>query len=405
MTIVVAVFCVVYLGMIMGTLPGLKVNRAAIALLGAIALLATGRIDQQEAVGSIDFGTIGLLFGLMIVAANFDMAGLYSLLSTRIALLTIGPERFLALVVALSGMMAALLTNDVIAVALAPVLFNLCVARRLNPVPYLLALACSVNAGSIATIIGSPQNMLIGGHFGLSFTGFMLYTAVPAILSLVIVWAVIALQYRDAWQLSADVHVKHAKERRFNRWEAIKGMVVVAALVAVFVLTSWPRGQVALAAGGIVLANAHFKSRKMLHRVDWELLVLFIGLFIVNGAMQRTGLPQAWIHHLSTAGFVLDSPAVLFLVTAVLSDVVSNVPCVMLLLPFTNEAFSGPVMAIASGLSSNLIVIGSLASIIVVDAAAARGLPISFWGFARTGIPITLLSMLLAAGWLWLLRP
>ena len=405
MTIVVTVFVVVYVGMILGTLPGLKVNRAAIALLGAIALLASGRIDQPEAVASVDFGTIGLLFGLMIVAASFDLSGLYSLLSRRMALMTMGPAAFLALVVALCGFTAALLTNDVIAVALAPVLLNLCIARRLNPIPYLLALACSVNAGSIATLIGSPQNMLIGQHFGLSFTGFMLYTAVPALVSLAIVWAVIVLQYRNAWQLSADVHARHPKEHPFDRWEAIKSVLVVVVLVVVFVLTDWPRGQVALAAGGIVLANAHFKSRKMLHRVDWELLVLFIGLFIVNGALHQTGLPQTWIDRLEAAGFALEQPTVLYLVTAVLSHVVSNVPGVMLLLPFASDPFAGPVMAVASGLSSNLIVIGSLASIIVVDAAAKGGLRISFRAFARTGVPITLASMLLAAGWLWLMQP
>jgi Na+/H+ antiporter NhaD/arsenite permease-like protein len=391
--------------MILGTLPGLKVNRAAIALLGAIALMATGQITQQEAAASVDYGTIGLLFGLMIVAANFDMAGLYGLLSARAALLTMGPRLFLAVVVAVCGVMSALLTNDVIAVALAPVLLNLCIARRLNPIPYLLALACSTNAGSIATLIGSPQNMLIGQHFHLGFVSFMGYTALPALAALAVVWAVIALQSRGAWQLSAEVHTKHAKERPFDRWETIKGLVVVVLLVAVFVLTDWPRGQVALAAGGIVLANAHFKSRKMLHRVDWELLVLFIGLFIVNGALHRTGLPQLWIDQLRAHDFALENPAVLFVVTAILSDIVSNVPSVMLLLPFAGDAFSGPVMAVASGLSSNLIVIGSLASIIVVDAAAQHGLKISFWDFARSGIPITLASMLIAAGWLWLLRP
>jgi Na+/H+ antiporter NhaD/arsenite permease-like protein len=296
-------------------------------------------------------------------------------------------------------------SGPVMAVALAPVLLNLCIARRLNPIPYLLALACSVNAGSIATVIGSPQNMLIGQHFGLSFTSFMVYTAIPAVVSLAVVWGVIALQYQGGWQLPAKLPVDHPKERKFDRWEAVKGMVVVAVLVAIFVLTDWPRGQVALAAGGIVLANAHFKSRKMLHRVDWELLVLFVGLFIVNGALHQTGLPQRWIDLLKADGFALADPAALFLVTAVLSDVVSNVPSVMLLLPFAGADFSGPVMAVASGLSSNLIVIGSLASIIVVDAAGARGIAISFWDFARSGIPITVASMLLAAGWLWLLQP
>ncbi|MEM7025276.1 MAG: SLC13 family permease, partial [Pseudomonadota bacterium] len=282
MTIVVVVFVIVYLGMILGTLPGLKVNRAAIALLGAIALIATGEMEQQAAVASVDFGTIGLLFGLMMVAANFDLAGFYTLLSERIAGLTMGPRLFLALVIGLCGIMSALLTNDVVAVALTPVLLNLCIARRLNPVPYLLALAFSVNAGSIATIIGSPQNMLIGQHFGISFTSFMFYTAVPAIVSMGLVWAVLAWQYQGDWDLGSNVKVKHHKKRRFDAWEALKGVLVVVALVAIFVLTDWPRGEAALVAGAVVLANAHFKSRKMMHRVDWELLVLFIGLFIVN---------------------------------------------------------------------------------------------------------------------------
>jgi Na+/H+ antiporter NhaD/arsenite permease-like protein len=168
------------------------------------------------------------------------------------------------------------------------------------------------------------------------------------------------------------------------------------------VLTDWPRGLIALAAAAILLANAHFSSHKMLHRVDWQLLILFIGLFVVNGAMQQTHLPQTWIADLKAGGFDLANPAILYVVTAVLSDIVSNVPSIMLLLPFAGDAGQGPIMAVASGLSSNLVVIGSLASVIVVDQAAREGLRISFWDFARSGIPITLSSMLLAAGWLWL---
>ncbi|MCG8548191.1 MAG: citrate transporter, partial [Alphaproteobacteria bacterium] len=283
-----------------------------------------------------------------------------------------------------------------------PVLLGLCIDRRLNPVPFLLALACSTNAGSIATIIGSPQNMLIGQHFDLPFLAFMGYAAVPAIASLALIWIVIAWQYRDAWKLAADVKAKSTRHRDFDRWEAVKGTLVTAVLIGLFVFTDWPRDLVALGAGALLLANAHFSSHKMLHRVDWQLLILFIGLFIVNGAMQQTGLPQRWIGDLKAIGFDLQNPVILFLVTAVLSDIVSNVPSIMLLLPFAADPSLGPIMAIASGLSSNLIVIGSLASIIVVGNAAQRGLRISFWDFARTGIPVTLLSMLAAGVWLWL---
>ena len=402
MTVVIAVFVVVYLGMMFGSIPGFKVDRSAIALIGAIALLATGEVTRQQAAASIGFGTISLLFGLMIVSANFDLAGIYSALSDRIGALGLGPRKLLAVVVVLAGVMSALLTNDVIAVALAPVVLGHCIERKLNPVPFLLALACGTNVGSIATIIGSPQNMLIGQHFDLSFTAFMGYTAVPALVSLGLVWAVVAWLYADRWQLADDVEAKSPKHRKFDRWEAIKGAIVTAALIVLFVATDWPRDLIALAAGAVLLANAHFSSHKMLHRVDWQLLILFIGLFVVNGALQQTGLPQAWIADLKAAGFDLTYPSVLYVVTAVLSHVVSNVPSIMLLLPFADNPDLGPVMAIASGLSSNLIVIGSLASIIVVDAAARRGLKISFWEFARAGVPITILSMLVAAGWLWL---
>lgn len=403
MTLTVIVFAVVYIGMMFGSLPGLKVDRSAIALLGAIALLATGVMDRHEALASIDFSTIGLLFGLMIVSASFDLSGIYSALSDRLGELDVGPRGLLGIVIGLAGGLSAVLTNDVVAVALAPVLLSHCIDRKLNPVPYLLGLACATNIGSIATIIGSPQNMLIGEHFDLSFTSFMGFSALPALLSLVLLWAVLTWQYRGHWQLGDHVKAKSLKHRKFNAVEAIKGAAVTVVLVGLFVLTDWPRDLIALAAGGLLLANAHFSSHKMLHRVDWQLLVLFIGLFMVNGALQNTGLPQTWITEFRAYGFDLQSPVVIFIATAVLSDIVSNVPSIMLLLPFATDASLGPVMAIASGLSSNLIVIGSLASIIVVDAAASRGLKISFMVFARTGVPVTLVSMLIAGVWLWLL--
>jgi Na+/H+ antiporter NhaD/arsenite permease-like protein len=188
---------------------------------------------------------------------------------------------------------------------------------------------------------------------------------------------------------------------RPDGWDAAKGGLVTVVLVLLFLVSSWPRDLIALAAGGVLLANARFESRSMLDRVDWQLLILFIGLFIVNGALQKTHLPQQWIADLQQVGVHLQDPAWIFVLTAVLSDVVSNVPSVMLLLPFATDPVAAPVMAIASGLSSNLIIIGSLASIIVVDAAAQRGLTISFWEFARNGIPVTLVTLALSAFWLW----
>ncbi|MEA3410508.1 MAG: SLC13 family permease [Pseudomonadota bacterium] len=402
-TIVVVVFVVVYLGMMLGRLPYLKVDRSAIALLGAIALLATGVMTEQQAVDTVGYSTIALLFGLMVVSAQFTMSGLYAEITHRVVSLDVGPRALLAILIAVCGVLAALLTNDVIALAMAPVLMQLCKERRLNPVPYLLAMACSVNAGSTATIIGAPQNMLIGQHMHLSFTGFMVYTAVPAILSLGVIWLVVSFMYRNRWQLPATLGAEPTKTHEFDRLESTKGLIITAGIIGLFLFTNWPREQIALAAAGILLMNAHFKSRKMLDLVDWQLLVLFIGLFVVNGAFQQTHIPQHWVESLNAHGVDFQHPATLFVSTFVLSDIVSNVPAIMLLIPFATDPVAGPTMALAAGMASNLIVIGSIANIIVVDTAARYKLTITFWQHARTGIPVTLVSLSISAAWLWFL--
>jgi len=401
MTVTVIVFIVVYLGMMLGHVPGLKVDRSAIALLGAIALVASEVISEKQAVGFVGTDTISLLFGLMIVSSQFTLSGLYGEVTRRVVSLHVGPRTLLAVLIVVSGVMSALLTNDVVALAMAPLIVQLCMDRHLNPVPYLLAMACSVNAGSTATIIGSPQNMLIGQHMNLAFGEFMFYTAVPAILSLGIIWLVIALLYRNKWELSGVMHLEGAEAYTYDRVESVKGLIITAAIVTIFLFTDWPRDLVALAAGGLLLMNARFQSRKMLDQVDWQLLVLFIGLFVVNGAFQQTHLPQQWVDSLQSHGVDFQHPATLFVTTVLLSDLVSNVPAVMLLIPFAKEAIAGPAMALAAGMASNLIIIGSIANIIVVDAASRSGLTISFREHARTGVPVTILSLLIAAGWLW----
>jgi Na+/H+ antiporter NhaD/arsenite permease-like protein len=285
------------------------------------------------------------------------------------------------------------------------VVLAISLSRGMNPVPFLLAIAFATNAGSVATIIGSPQNMLIGEQLHLSFAGFMAYTAVPALLSLAVVWLALMFFYRDRWRLerpAASLGAPPAgtpEAPQFDRWETVKGVLVLGLVLYAFIFTDWNRGLVATSAGAFMLFNARFMSRSMLHRMDWGLLILFVGLFIVNGAFQDTGMPQQLVADLKTAGFDLQHSDVLFAASAILSDITSNVPTVMLLLPYASDPAAGPLMALASGLSSNLIVIGSLANIIVVDAANARGLNISFWEFAKVGVPVALTTLVIA--WVW----
>ena len=184
MSMVLIVFIVVYLGMMLGHLPWLKVDRASIALGGAVVLLAGAKLTQTQALASIDFGTIGMLFGLMLISIQFELSGLYASVSAAVARVRTPPLILLALLIALAGAMSAFLTNDVVAVAMTPVVLSISLSRGMNPVPFLLAIAFAANAGSVATIIGSPQNMLIGEQLHLSFAGYMAYTAVPALLLL-----------------------------------------------------------------------------------------------------------------------------------------------------------------------------------------------------------------------------
>src|SRR6185436_11963376 len=317
---------------------------------------------------------------------------------------SLSPPALLAAVIAVVAALSAVFSNDVVCLSVAPVLAAACARRGLNPVPYLLALACAANVGSAATLIGNPQNMLIGSALRLSFAGYIAVAAIPVLLGLIATWAVIAAQARGRWQLTAQPGV--AEDRRvedpaiLNRWQSVKGLGVAAILLVVFLFTGFPREVAALTGAGVLLTSRRLHSNKMLGLVDWELLVLFTGLFVVNHGFQKTGLTEAIVRDLAGSGLDLHRPIPLFFTTVVLSNVVSNVPAVMLLLPVATHALAGPLLALASTLAGNLLVVGSIANIIVVDAAARRGTPIGWRAHARVGVPVTLATLAIAAAYL-----
>ena len=402
MTLVAVVFAIVYLGMILGGLPFLQLDRTGIALLGAIALVAFGALSPEEAALSIHLPTLLLLFSFMVLSAQMRLGGFYTWVTLRIAGLRLSPPALLAATMAAVAALSTVFSNDVVCLAIAPVLADACVRRGIDPVPYLLGLACAANIGSAATLIGNPQNMLIGQVLALPFAAYSLEALVPVLLSLVLAWAIIAWQLRRSVPAPKQV----APERRegayatFDPWQTAKGLAVAAALMMVFLFTSWPREVAALTGAGLLLMSRRLHSNKMLGLVDWELLVLFIGLFVVNHAFERTGLAAGALAALADAGAPLAAPVPLFAATFVLSNAVSNVPAVMLLLPAATEPFSGPMLALVSTLAGNLLIVGSIANIIVVDAARQRGIEIDWLRHALTGVPVTLASLAVAGAWL-----
>ncbi|MBI4914781.1 MAG: anion transporter [Acidobacteria bacterium] len=397
--VVLLVFGFVYLGMVLGEIPGLALDRSGVALLGAIALVATGRVGPQAAWNAVDVPTMALLFGLMVVSAQFRLGGFYARVTRRLAAAEVSPDVMLALVVVVTGGLSALLANDIVCLAVAPLLVKGCARRGLDPVPFLLALACAANVGSAATLIGNPQNMLIGQRLNLPFAGYLLDAGVPALLGLVAVWAVIRATVGGRWR--AHTPIPQVEEPTFNAWQTTKGAVVLVALVLAFLFTALPRDALALSAAGVLLLSRRTASRHVIGLVDWHLLVLFIGLFVVNHALADSGALAAGLHWLAGFGVDLARPAVLFVTTAVLSNLVSNVPAVMLLLPTSTHALAGPVLGLSSTLAGNLLLVGSIANLIVVEQAAQLGVRISWRAHARVGVPVTLLTLALAATWLF----
>lgn len=399
--IILAVFCAVYVGMFFGELPGLALDRTGVALLGAIVLVATGRVSPREAWLSIDVATIGLLLGLMILSAQFRLGGFYTWFTRRLAEIDGSPRQLLALVIAGAAVLSALLANDIVCLAMSPILAEACARRRLNPVPFLLGLAAASNIGSAATLIGNPQNMLIGQTLQLSFAVYFAQAIVPTLVGLVVTWAILCWQVGGKWECDVPVPEVHAVP--LNRWQTTKGIVILAAVVVLMLAGSVPREVVALGAAGLILTSRRMASSRYLGLVDWNLLVLFCGLFVVNEALQRTGVLPQILSHCREAGLDVTRPLWLFVLAAVLSNLISNVPATMLLLPAATHPLGGLVLALASTLAGNLILVGSIANMIVVDQAARLGIRIDWQAHARVGVPVTLATLLIAAIWLYVL--
>ncbi|WP_199873127.1 anion transporter [Ideonella sp. A 288] len=405
---VLAVFGVVYLGMVMGSLPWLHLDRTGVALLGAIAVIGLGAMTPEQAAQSVHLPTILLLFAFMVISAQMRLGGFYGAVTRRIAALPLSAPALMGVVIAVTAALSAVFSNDIVCLAVAPVLAEACLRRQLDPVPYLLALACASNIGSAATLIGNPQNMLIGEVLKLSFGDYLRLALPPVLAGLLVLWALLGWSVRggradarEAATPSADKPAPAGEpDQPFDLWQTAKGLAVALVLMGVFLFTDWPRDVAALTGAGLLLLSQRFHSSRVMGLIDWELLVLFMGLFVVNAALQHTGLTQQAVQWLASQGVALGNAAHLFGATLLLSNLVSNVPAVMLLLPVASGAHHGATLALASTLAGNLLIVGSIANLIVVDAARRAGIDIDWRRHARIGVPVTLLSLAIAVGWL-----
>lgn len=401
----VIIFLLVYLAMALGKLPGLKVDRTGAALIGALGMLILGDISGTEAWNSISYTSLGLLFGLMVVSGAFSISGFYNWAAQYVATLKVSPPILLAILIATSGILSSVLTNDVIVVAMTPLLISLTLARGLNPIPFVLGFCFAANTGSAGTLIGSPQNMIIAQQLNLSFIDLLKVAGIPALLSLFIVWFTITLLYRNRWLLSQPKKTTITPQQPIlNKIETLKALLVTIAVIIAFIANIWPQAIVALSGAALLLMNRKISSNDVLKEVDYNLLILIMSLFVVNAAMSKTGLPQELLGDLKNIGLNLNEPLSLFFSSAILSNIVGNNPAVMLLTPYLhigeNTNSLGAALVLGTGFSSNLIVFGSLAGIIAVEQSARHGVTISFLEFAKAGIPVALLCLAMASAWI-----
>jgi Na+/H+ antiporter NhaD/arsenite permease-like protein len=400
-TTILIIFLIVYLGMILGGLPFLRLDRTGVALLGAIALISINALTLEQAVASVHLPTMALLFAFMVVSAQMRLGGFYDWVTHKLAGLALSPASLLGVLIGVSAVLSAVFSNDIVCLAMAPLLVEACLRRGLAPVPFLLALACASNIGSAATLIGNPQNMLIGQTMRLSFDGYFLDAIVPVALGLVLCWGLIAWQTKGKWEEACDTAAQaQPAQNAFDAWQTTKGLIIAGALLVGFLVAPWPREHMALVGAGILLMSRQLRSQNMLGLVDWELLVLFMSLFVVNAALQRTGLTGEAVAWMAAHGLRLDHPGALFAATFVLSNLVSNVPAVMLLIPVVHHPLGGVMLALVSTLAGNLLIVGSIANIIVVDAAGRRGIAIDWKRHARVGVPVTLATLAISGAYL-----
>jgi Na+/H+ antiporter NhaD/arsenite permease-like protein len=402
--IVLGAFLFVYLGMMLGNIPGLALDRPGIALLGAIFLLASRSMNTQDAWDAVDVPTMALLFSLMVVSAQFRLAGFYSHVTRKLSVTDVSPSAFLAVLIGVAAILSAVLANDIVCLAMTPVLVEGCKRRELNPTPFLLALACASNVGSAATLIGNPQNMLIGQRLDLSFSRYLFDASVPVILGLGAVWLIIRQRYSGDWYKGGKLI--RVLTPRYDRYQTLKGLLVTTCLMVAFLVNTWPRDLVALAAAGILLLSRKMESRKFLGLLDWQLLVLFAALFVLNHALIGSGMLERVMGWLNAAGVNVRAPGWLFILAVITSNLVSNVPATMLLLPVASSPLAGSILALASTFAGNLLIVGSIANLIVLDQAERLDseLRITWREHAKVGVPVTLVTLALAAGWLWFIK-
>ncbi len=373
----------------------LPLYRPAAALLGAVLMVSCGVMTPEEVYRAVDYDTLVLLLGMMLISAYLFLAGFFEWAADWILRAAKTPQSLLLYLICTSGILSALLVNDTVCLMLTPLVVAVMVRGKLPLPPYLLALAMSANLGSVATLVGNPQNMIIGHLSGIPFLHFSASLLPVAVAGLAIQYAVLGIGFRKTLA-QAMIHRPETKPRPLDR-KLLTMTAVVLVLVFIGFVAGLNLAWTALAGGALVMVLARRDTHEVLKLVDWHLLVFFAALFVVVEGLNGTGLPdQAYARLHTVFGRTAGSQAWnLAWFAALGSNVFSNVPFVLVagkwIGSFAQPELMWKVMALATTLAGNLTILGSVANIIVVESARGHA-EVGFWDYAKFGIPVTILT-------------
>lgn len=398
--IILIVSVVALAGIAIGRLPGLRMNRATISLVGAAGLIAIGAISRKDAYAAIDLDTIVLLFAMMVINVNLHLCGFFKLVTVKVIGFAKTPLQLLILTVVSAALLSALFLNDTVCIVFTPLLLEITLTLRRNPLPYLMAVATASNAGSVATIIGNPQNMIIGMHSGIPFIDFAGYLLPVAAGSSIIIIVVIAMVYRKEFR--GAVFQSQSRENVVIYKPLFIKSIIASVLLLVLSLSNVPVSFAALCSASVLLITRRLKPQRVFTELDWGLLVFFAGLFVITGAMEKSGLSGYFFSLMQP--LYSGGVASLTVTGALLSNLISNVPAVMLFTPLVpnmqNPDTVWLVLAMATTLAGNLTLLGSVANLIVAESARHRGVMLSFTEYLKSGFLIAVLSLLWGVVWL-----
>jgi Na+/H+ antiporter NhaD/arsenite permease-like protein len=341
-----------------------------------------------------------------VISAQLRLSGFYDKIAGSFASRLDHPGRFLLVLMMVTGFLSAFLNHDIVCFVFTPIVAVALLKKQYNPIPFLIALAISSNIGAAATLIGNPQDMMIGAVTHTDFAHYMLWSFPPVafamVSSFIVIWMMSRKQIRT--QVAAVPQIA-PRTYPYSPGHTYKGLGILIAVVALF-FTPLPKEVIALAAAGIHLASPKFGTDDILDLVDWPLLILFMGLFVVTSAFQSTGYGDAAMHWLAGGGFDLNAPLNLTVATVALSNLLNNSAAVMLLLKVIDltRPTAAYILALANSFGGSLFLIGSVANILVVQKARENGLTISFWDFAKLGVPTTLVAIAGLVGWVYIIQ-